>query len=130
MLCLLLINSIPYPTSSDLRKNVYSQETSITGTWRGQSLCVDPATGCHDEDVFYHITQETGSATVKIDADKIIDGKAVNMGELVFTYDKAKGMLVSKVGKSLWQLTIKGNQINGVLLREGSTIRKVTLKKE
>jgi hypothetical protein len=105
-------------------------KVALNGTWRGQSLCVDHSGACKDEQVVYRIKQEEGTTTVNIDADRIVDGKAVNMGALVFTYDKAKATLSSTAGKNLWQLTINGKQIDGVLLKDGSTIRKVSLKKD
>jgi hypothetical protein len=107
-----------------------AQEVALNGTWRGQSLCVDHSTSCKDEQVVYRIKQEAGSAIVNIDADKIVDGNAVNMGALVFTYDKTKATLTSSAGKNLWQFTVKGKQIDGVLLRDGSPFRKLTLKKD
>jgi hypothetical protein len=127
--CLTLINSISFPASY-LIKDLYQQEPSITGIWKGKSLCTDQASGCHDEEVVYRVTQDAGSNIVKIDADRIANGKAVNMGELTFTYDKTKNMLTSKAGSNLWQLTVKGNQMTGVLLKDGVVFRNLVLGRE
>jgi hypothetical protein len=128
---LLFVNSFSGTVSLCLDNNKdFDQEAALSGTWRGRSICVDRSGGCHDEEVIYHIKQAAGSPEVNIDADKIVDGKAVNMGMLVFTYDKKKGLLTSNAGKNLWQLTVNGNQIEGMLLRDGEIFRKMGLKKD
>ena len=51
------------------------------GTWRGESVCAARNTACQDETVVYRLAKipaKPGYFTV--DADKIVDGKAVNMG--------------------------------------------------
>jgi len=54
----------------------------------------------------------------------------MNMGTLVFTYDKEKDLLTNNAGKNLWQLAVNGNQIEGVLLRNGEIFGKMSLKKD
>jgi hypothetical protein len=106
------------------------QETTLSGTWRGKSICEDTASGCHDEEVVYRMVHASGSETVSVDAGKIVDGKVINMGPLVFTYDKARNMLSNNSGRNSWQLVIKGKQISGVLLRDGAVFRNVALTKD
>jgi hypothetical protein len=48
------------------------------GTWRGESPCVAKDTACHDEKVAYRFTRD-GKGTYSVSADKIVDGKLVNM---------------------------------------------------
>jgi len=108
----------------------FDQKVALTGTWRGHSICVDRSGGCRDEEVIYHIKEAAGSPEVNIDADKIVDGKTMNMGTLVFTYDKEKDLLTNNAGKNLWQLAVNGNQIEGLLLRNGEIFGKMSLKKD
>jgi|GEM_PF-4684962 len=129
-----LINTISTNASLERKKNIIGvidlYQDVLAGTWRGKSVCVDKASGCHDEEVIYHITHDATSDRVEVDADRIVDGKAINMGSLVFTYDKAEGTLSSKVGRNTWQFKIKEKQMQGVLLREGEIFRNVLLNKD
>jgi hypothetical protein len=97
---LLLINSFSVTVSLCLDgREDFDQNVALTGTWRGRSICVDRSGGCRDEEVIYRIKQAIGSSDVSIYADKIVDGKAMDMGTLVFTYDKEKGLLTNNAGK-------------------------------
>ena len=65
-----------------------ADQTSLPGTWRGTSTCVDrehlPA--CKDEQVIYEARLTHSSPdTVTIRADKLVDGTRKFMGELFFT---------------------------------------------
>lgn len=116
---------LPHTNSWNDIQDVGSPE----GTWRGQSTCVGNHPSCHDEEVVYRITRTDGSDNYTINADRVVNGQAVNMGPLVFSYDKAKGILSSKNGKNHWQITLKGNQLEGVLLSDGEVFRRVKLTK-
>ena len=74
----------------------------IAGTWRGDSPCVEKDTACHDEEVAYRFTKE-GKGTYSVSADKIVDGKPVNMGTLEFRYDEAQHLLTCEYGQGVWR---------------------------
>jgi len=60
---------------------VSAEASSVTGTWRGESLCVTDAPACHNESVVYYIKAVPDRPDlVLIRADKIVDGKAITMG--------------------------------------------------
>jgi len=62
----------------------------ILGTWRGSSVCSDRAAApsCNDEQMVYEISTIPGKPNmVKVQADRIVDGKRVPMGDLEFTQD-------------------------------------------
>lgn len=65
-----------------------SAETSLPGTWRGTSTCVDVEhfPSCRDEQVIYEARlTHTSPDTVAIRADRLVDGRRQFMGELFFT---------------------------------------------
>lgn len=53
-----------------------AQTPLLAGDWSGQSFCGAGNPSCHAEYVVYHISVDPADATtVKIAADKIVDGK-------------------------------------------------------
>jgi hypothetical protein len=102
---------------------------NVIGDWTGESICQVKNSPCHDEKVVYHVTRGKAADLVECSADKIVDGKAVNMGTLVFKYDKEAGTLVCD-DHGHWQFTIKGNKMEGTLtLADGTLYRKIALTK-
>jgi hypothetical protein len=106
-------------------------EEALAGNWSGESLCQAKNSPCQDEKVVYHISQSREPGKVKASADKIVDGKVINMGTIDFTYDKKDGTLVNETSGRVWKFTVKGNTMQGALTLPDKTIyRRVTLKKE
>jgi hypothetical protein len=96
----------------------------FAGTWRGDSMCVAKNTACRDESVVYRITGTS------VSADKIVEGKPVNMGTLEFHYDAAKEALVCEYAQGVWQLKMHQGNIEGTLVRpDGTLLRRVSLHK-
>lgn len=102
---------------------------SFAGTWRGDSMCVAKSTACKDESVVYRIDAGApGHATVR--ADKIVDGKPVNMGTLEFRYDAAQHELICEYPQGVWRLKVDGGNIEGTLVRsDGTLFRRVSLRR-
>ena len=104
---------------------------AVAGDWTGTSLCTDlkalPA--CHDETVVYHFTN-IAENKVHVAADKIVDGKPVNMGE--FDMDVAGNRLTSRQGRALWDFTVDGDSITGTLklLPGNELVRKIEVKRK
>ena len=107
-------------------------ESKLLGDWRGDSMCVATGTACRDEKVVYHITKIPSKAGyVLVSADKIVNGAAINMGTLEFSYDPDKQTLACESAQGVWRITVDGNKMKGALTRPDETIfRRVTLKKE
>ena len=107
-------------------------ESKLLGDWRGDSTCVATGTACRDEKVVYHITKIPSKAGyVLVSADKIVNGAAINMGTLEFSYDPDKQTLACESAQGVWRITVDGNKMEGALTRPDETIfRRVTLKKE
>jgi len=54
---------------------------AITGTWRGQSVCVTDGEACTNENVVYYIKEVPNRLDVVfIQADKLVNGKPITMG--------------------------------------------------
>ena len=108
----------------------FQKESNLFGDWTGDSVCQVKNSPCHDEKVVYHISKGKGANHVSVSADKIVDGKPVNMGTIDFTYEPKEGTLVSD-DHGHWEFAIKGNRMEGTLSLPDKTLyRKVTLTKK
>jgi hypothetical protein len=105
---------------------------AIAGIWRGQSSCEQKESACREETVVYRFSSlgdKPGSFSVS--ADKIVDGKVVNMGTLEFRYVEDQHALVCEYAQGVWRLSVDGQKIEGTLTRpDGSLFRRVALHKE
>ena len=102
------------------------------GIWRGESACATDAGSCHDEKVVYYIDPIPSDASaVLIQADKVVDGKAITMGKGPWKYDHARQTLTMESGGRLWQLTVTGKKIEGVLtVGNGVIFRRMALTRD
>lgn len=105
---------------------------AIAGNWRGQSSCEQKQSACREETVVYRFSplrDKPGSFAVT--ADRIVDGKAVNMGTLEFRYVQDQHALVCEYAQGVWRLSVDGDKMEGTLTRpDGSLFRRVALHKE
>jgi len=105
--------------------------TQLAGNWTGESICQVKPSACRDEKVVYHISTGSDPDHVMVSADKIVDGKAINMGRGKYAYDRTKGTLVNEKDGRVWRFTVKGNSMTGTLTMPDKTLyRRVTLRKE
>lgn len=111
---------------------------AFLGEWNGTSSCVDKVKfpACKDETVVYHVTPSSvGDSHVTLAADKVVDGKAANMGTLDFRFDSSVKAWTSEIKNpgvnALWSFQITGSELSGTLveLPSHALIRKVTAKK-
>lgn len=104
----------------------------VLGKWKGESLCMVKPSACHDETVVYEITAPTGSKDHLVwKADKIVDGKQVNMGSLDCKYAHESHTITCDMpGRGVWSLTVDGDVMTGTLkLSDGTVFRKVSAKR-
>jgi len=125
-----------YRTPGNVRLAVNGAD--LSGTWKGESICVDKAKfpACQDEHVVYHIARSSAASdVVTITMDKIVDGKPDTMAVLDFKYDVQKGMWVNEFTRNtvhgVWTFTAKGNTVEGTLtvLPDKTLVRRIKLKK-
>src|SRR5262249_38432514 len=94
----------------------------ILGTWTGTSTCVGNRPACKNETLVYRfIPLEGHPGQVRQLADKIVDGKRIPMGSLIFEVD-AHGKTVSNEfmrGEThgVWSYTVSGDTMTGSLVR-------------
>ena len=107
-----------------------STEDLLVGDWTGTSKCQVKNSACHDENVVYHISEGNGADLYKIDADRIVDGKAVDMGELDFKFDKGSHTLTCVYPQGRWVLVVNKTHIDGTLTTPDNVLfRKLSLSK-
>src|SRR5437868_14073988 len=94
-----------------------SSAQSLTGVWKGSSICQVKNSPCHDESVVYHISKGGSPNAYEIQANKIIDGKEVDMGTLYFTFDAPSKIFgsVDSVKQVRWEFKVTGSQMHGTL---------------
>jgi hypothetical protein len=108
-----------------------ADQPKLAGDWKGESLCLANKPQCKDEKVVYHLAEPDASGAVEVSADKIVDGRAVNMGTVKMQYDKEKGTLFAQDGPRTWRFTIHGKNMEGTLtVPENVVMRKVTLTRD
>ena len=105
---------------------------AIAGIWRGQSSCEQKESACRDETVVYRFSPlQDKPDSFSVSADKIVDGKAVNMGTLEFRYIATQQALVCGYAQGVWRLSVDGTKLEGTLTRpDGIVFRRVALRKE
>ena len=101
---------------------------SITGTWKGTSVCHVKDSPCHDEIAIYHAVKAEGN-TYTFQMNKIVNGKEVEMGKTTFTYNKNNetldGVTTSARGKGLWHFVVKGDTMHGTLTVDNNILYRV-----
>ena len=104
----------------------------VVGVWRGESVCASSAGACHNESVVYYVKEVANRPEVVfIQADKIVDGRAVTMGSSEWRYDRAGATLEWRTDRQTWRLKVIGNRMEGTLtMADGTVFRKVTLEKD
>ena len=107
-------------------------QPAVAGIWRGQSSCEQKESACREETVVYRFSPlQDKPGSFSVSADKIVDGKAVNMGALEFRYVEEQHALVCEYSQGVWRLSVDGAKMKGTLTRpDGSLFRRVTLHKE
>jgi hypothetical protein len=112
---------------------------AILGVWKGTSICVnqEATPACRDEEVVYEFRETTPPAAGKVTlkADKIVNGEAVPMGALDFTWDSKAGAWSCEIQTryhGLWSFPPpKGGELTGtlVLLPDRTLVRKVAVRR-
>jgi len=109
-----------------------AEASSVAGTWRGQSVCTTDNPACQNETVVYYIKDVPDRPDlVFIQADKIVNGKAITMGSGQWRQDRAEHTLEWRMPQRVWLLKITGDRMEGTLTLADKTVaRKMTLDKD
>jgi hypothetical protein len=116
--------------SSSAQGRQGSDEAAVVGDWKGESLVVAKNTPAKDEVVVWHIAKGREPGTLRVRADKIVNGRTITMGTLPFKYDKAQKTIVCEYRQGVWRLTVKENSMEGSLTTpDGTIFRRVKLER-
>jgi hypothetical protein len=111
---------------------------ALVGSWRGTSLCTDrqAAPACADEQVIYDVSAPAGTPDALIvKADKIVDGRRVPMGDVIFHAERATGRWVNEIKtpnvNALFYLSLKDGVLSGgmSLVPSGTVVRAIELRR-
>ncbi|PYT41444.1 MAG: hypothetical protein DMG45_13465 [Acidobacteria bacterium] len=88
--------AVAIPQNAPASASRAGEERKLEGTWRGDSLCVEKGTACHDEVAVYRIAAIPGKrGLLMVTGGKIADGKEIVMGSGEWRYDSGKRFLWS-----------------------------------
>jgi hypothetical protein len=107
-------------------------ESSIVGIWRGDSVCLQKNTACHDENAVYRISAIPGKqGRVYVSGGKVVDGKEVVMGSGEWRFDANTRTLSSELPLGDIVLVVNGDKMQGTFtLHDKTVLRHITLKRE
>jgi hypothetical protein len=102
----------------------------IEGVWRGNSVCEDKKSACHDEVNVYRFAAITGKANAfTVTASKVVGGKEIVMGSGEWKYDEEAKAVTCE--KPAIRMVIDGKKMEGALkLDNGTVYRRIFLIKE
>jgi len=111
--------------------SITSDESKLAGTWRGDSLCVEKGTACHDEVAVYRIAAIPGKrGYFTVTGGKVVDGKEIVMGSGEWRYDGAKHTLTGDLPRGVIILKRDVDKLEGTFtLPDKTVLRRITLKK-
>lgn len=111
---------------------IADDRAKLAGNWSGDSICLDRQSACHDEKVVYRISLYPNDATrVKVQGDKIVNGRAVTMGTDDYKWDEKTNTMTHDDQYGAWKIVVKGNTMDGMMTSPaGTPFRHLTLKKD
>ena len=123
--------AVAIPQNAPAGASRAGEERKLEGTWRGDSLCVEKGTGCHDEVAVYRITTIPGKrGYLVVTGGKVVDGKEIVMGSGEWRYDSAKRTLTVELPRGVITLKLDGDKLEGTFkLPDKTVLRRITLKK-
>jgi hypothetical protein len=119
------------PQNPSAHSSSSGEERKLAGTWRGDSLCVEKGTACHDEIAVYRIAAIPGKpGYLLVTGGKVVDGKEIVMGTGEWRYDGTKRTLTVELPRGAITLKADGDKLEGTFTLPDKTIlRRITLKK-
>jgi hypothetical protein len=113
--------AIPQNTPANASSN--DDDSKLAGTWRGDSLCVEKGTACHDEVAVYRITTIPGKrGYLVVTGGKVVDGKEIVMGSGEWRYDSAKRTLTVELPRRVITLKLDGDKLEGTFTLPDETV--------
>ncbi|HYL84500.1 MAG TPA: hypothetical protein VE263_09715 [Candidatus Angelobacter sp.] len=127
---LLLATGVCFAQEAGGKAGAADVRAIIAGVWRGNSVCVERSSPCHDEVNVYRFSRVEGKAnTFLVTASKVVEGKEIVMGSGEWKYDEATKTLESEKPRIRLAM-LRDNWMEGALtLDDGREYRKIRLKK-
>lgn len=80
---------VAIPQNAPVNSSAPDDESKIGRTWRGDSVCVEKGTSCHDEIAVYRIAAIPGKrGYLMVTGAKVVDGTEIVMGSGEWRYDR------------------------------------------
>jgi len=134
LLCFFLLISSSVVTlncSAQSNKDISTADSLFYGTWKGSSICQIKNSACHDENVVYYISRLNKDAILEIKANKIVEGKEIEMGTIQFHYDSNTKQITSvSQPNAIWNFQRKQNTIEGTLYNNKELYRIIKLSQK
>jgi hypothetical protein len=103
--------------------------SSVVGVWRGTSQCTVRPSPCNDETVVYYVSGTDRDHLLWV-ANKIVDGKEVEMGRSECQLVPAEHRAVCRMERGTFLFAIDGNRIHGRLdLLDGTRYRVIEVER-
>jgi hypothetical protein len=111
--------------------SVGGEERKLAGTWRGESLCVEKGTACHDEVAIYRIAAIPGKpGYLMVSGGKVVDGREIVMGTGEWRYDSVKRTMSVELSRGVITLKADGEKLEGTFaLPDKTVLRRISLKR-
>src|SRR5436305_11581390 len=104
---------------------------ALVGNWRGDSICVVRPSACVDEKALYHVKKLGQPDRYSVQADKIVNGQAIDMGTFDCKYASDKQALTCQLPKGAVHLALRGTRLEGTMkLTDGTLWRNISLEKD
>jgi hypothetical protein len=128
---LFAVTVFPFIASAQSAKPA-ADSSALVGDWRGDSICVVRPSACNDEKALYHFKKLGDQPNrFSLQADKIVNGQAEEMGAMECSYAPEKHALTCSTPKLVLHLTLKGKNLDGTMnLSDGTLWRNISLKKD
>jgi hypothetical protein len=106
----MLLYAIAVITASSGRAAKPSND-ALVGDWRGDSICVVRPSACVDEKALYHVKKLGQPDRYSVQADKIVNGQAIDMGTFDCEYASDKQALTCQLPKGVIHLALRGTRL-------------------
>jgi hypothetical protein len=127
----LVLAVVAFPQNPPAGGSGGDEESRLPGTWRGDSLCAEKSTSCHDEIAVYRIASiPSKPGYLMVAGGKVVGGKEIIMGAGEWRHDSAKHTLTVELPRGVITLKVDGDKLEGAFLFPNKTVfRRITLKK-
>jgi len=105
---------------------------SPLGIWKGESTCLVRPSGCNDEESVYRFSKAPQENQVTLSANKIVNGKEINMGTGRCEYNAAKNAIDCPLPNgSTIHFDLAEAAMQGTMKLKGGTLwRKIQLNRQ